>query len=154
MYFLLGRLLSGRLGAAIMILSPVAALADTLENWGMFRAMVSPATDVLAASVSTPSMVKWALLAIIWIFLFRLFTSKDGVTGWRVAEFATGLLYVIGGLMCLSAIFGKQDRIEQSVSLIGLASALQLAILLFDHSFWEPNRLRARFAKSRTGEET
>ena len=48
MLFFLGRSLGGWLGLAIAVLAPLAALADVIENIGILRATVEPASPFRA----------------------------------------------------------------------------------------------------------
>jgi hypothetical protein len=139
-FFLLGRLLGGWLGAAVMVLAPLAALADVVENIGMLRAAVEPATDLLAWSIRTPSLVKWTALAVIWAALSHVFVgpglSRGAAMIWRVVELMTGALYAASGLVCLYALLDGNAAIETGISLLAPAALLQLAILWRDAGFW------------------
>ena len=139
MLFFLGRSMKGWLGVATTILTPLAALADVVENIGILRATVEPASDFLAWTIRTPSMVKWSLLGLVWIALFRRFVSLDawhaGSSAWRFAELAVGMLYALAGLTCLYALLDGNAAIETGAAFLAPAFLGQLAILWRDRGF-------------------
>ena len=136
-YFLLGRLFSSRLGWLVLILAPIAALADIGENIGILHAISEAATDALAIAVRRPSLVKWTALGLMWLAFVELFLARAWSSGasmvWRVAEVATGLLYGAGGVLCLIGLLGDESMIEAGVSAAGLAILLQIPVLWADH---------------------
>lgn len=137
-YFLLGRLFPNPLGWLVMALAPIAALADVAENIGILHATSEAATDALALAIRTPSLVKWTALALMWLAFIALFWARSRAggasLGWRIAEAATGLLYGLGGALCLAGIFGDERLIEAGVGASGLAILLQVPVLWHDHS--------------------
>ena len=136
-YFLLGRLISNRLGWLVMALAPIAALADVAENIGILHATAEAATDALALAIRTPSLVKWTALALMWLAFIAVFWARYRASGaslgWRLAEAATGLLYGLGGGLCLAGILGDERMIEAGVRAAGLAILLQIPVLWHDH---------------------
>ena len=141
MLFFLGRSLGGWVGLAIAVLAPLAALADVVENIGILRATVEPASDALAAAIRTPSLVKWALLGLIWTALWRRFAVLDarrrGSRVWRIIESVVGTCYAVGGLLCLYALIDGNALVEIGAALLAPAFIGQLIILLFDRDFIE-----------------
>jgi hypothetical protein len=141
MLFFLGRSLRGWLGLAITVLAPLAALADVVENIGILRATVEPASDALAAMIRTPSLVKWTLLGLIWTALWRRFFDlaawRRGLSAWRFVEAAVGGFYAAGGLLCLWALMDDNALVEIGAALLAPAFIGQLIILLFDRGFIE-----------------
>jgi hypothetical protein len=132
MFFFLGRSTSGWLGIAITILAPLAALADVVENIGILRATAEPATDFLAWTIRTPSLIKWAALGLIWTALFRRFVVRGvwrAAVVWRVAALAVGTLYALSGLICLFALIDGNAVIETGTAL--LVPALLGQFLIF-----------------------
>ena len=162
MFFLLGRLFSGRSGAVVMVLALIAALADITENIGMFRAMSEPATDALATAIRVPSLVKWTALGLIWLTLFGLFqwaSSKGTSFAWRLAERATGGFYFASGFACVTAVVTsdllrlteRETWIETALILIAPAILLQLVVLWRDAGFLRRLGLAAADARFRLG---
>ena len=141
MLFFLGRSLHGWVGLAIAMLAPLAALADVVENIGILRATAEPASDALAAMIRTPSLVKWALLGLIWTALWRRFfvlaAWRRGFSAWRFVEAAVGGFYAAGGLLCLWALIDGNALVEIGAALLAPAFIGQLIILWFDHGFAE-----------------
>ena len=141
MLFFLGRSLRGWLGLAITVLAPLAALADVVENIGILRATVEPASDALAAMIRTPSLVKWTLLGLIWTALWRRFFHlaawRRGLSVWRFVEAGVGGFYAAGGLLCLWALIDDNALVEIGAALLAPAFIGQLIILLFDRGFIE-----------------
>ena len=139
MLFFLGRSLRGRVGLAIAMLAPLAALADVVENIGILRATVEPASDALAAAIRTPSLVKWALLGLIWTALWRRFVVvsawRQELSAWRFVETAVGVFYAAGGLLCLYALIDGNAAVEIGAALLAPAFIGQLIILWFDRGF-------------------
>jgi hypothetical protein len=139
MLFFLGRSMGGRLGAAISLLAPLAALADVFENIGILRATVEPASDSLAWTIRTPSLIKWSLLGLVWTALFRRFVRLEawraGMSAWRFAELAVGTFYALGGLTALVAVLDGNAAVETSAALLAPAFLGQLIILWRDRGF-------------------
>jgi hypothetical protein len=162
MFFLLGRLFSGRFGAFVMALAVIAALADITENIGMFRAMSEPATDALAIAIRVPSLVKWTALGLIWLTLFGLFqraSPKGTSLAWRIVESATGGFYFASGIACLAGVVisdllrltDRETSIETALILIAPAILLQLVVLWRDAGFLRRLGLAAPDAAFRQG---
>ncbi len=118
-----------------MVLAPIAALCDVIENFGILAASSRAATDSIASWIRTPSLIKWGLLGIVWLILFRLYLPRNLNQGWRVVELATGILYAAGGLIAIWGVLAANRRIEQAVAPIAVATVMQLFVFLFDSGF-------------------
>ena len=150
-FFLLGRLLPNRLGWLVMILAPIAALGDIVENIGILRATSETATDALALAIRGPALVKWSALSLIWLSYVVLFWGRFRSSGaslsWRVAEFATGLLYGAAGALCLVGLLGNESLLEPGVLAVGMAILLQVSVLWRDRDMPRDYRLEAMSAE-------
>lgn len=141
LFFLLARLLPARVARVVRVMVVFAALADCAENIGMLRAMQEPASDLLAQTIRTPSLVKWTLLSVVWSALgygFLAHVPPLPISPWRhLALRATGVFYGAGGLLCLALLVAGSGRLEYGVDLVVIAIVLPLFLLRRDDALFD-----------------
>lgn len=141
LFFLLARLLPVRAARVVRVMVVFAAMADCAENIGMLRAMEEPASDLLAKTICVPSLVKWALLSLVWSAVgygFLAFIPPVSVGFWRrLALRATGLFYPAGGVLCLALLIQGSGRLEYGVELVAIAIFLPLFLVRRDDALFD-----------------
>ncbi len=139
MYLLTGLALRSRLGLLGWIvagLTLVAVTGDLFENWALWRTAHGTVSDAIAWETRIPSWIKWAALSTAWIGVSELFWPRRLRDGWQLTRGSAALLYAAAGCIgSWAVVFQAPDKIERALSLVAMATLVQLSLLLFDEEF-------------------